>query len=258
MSSPAASTTSAATGPERPGKPRRRSVHHSLRDSASDVVRGSHSRRGSHRAGSREAREARETVAGAAGLARASAEQLAVQPLPPTSQPSDRASVVVDETESQPDREPAVLLRRDHGSFTVHGKKASVITFGGEWTANAEETLQRMKAGQYTNGGATTGANGARASGVLQREALAPSADGEDDDVTVRELEADDAEETTPTPGSPGPEAAARALPPRGSSLRAGRERGGSVRAEVSPVVEGIEEKKENDDEDEDEEEEEG
>ena len=271
MSSPAASTTSAATGPsERPGKPRRRSIHRSLRDSASDVVRGSNSRRGSHRAGSREAREARETVAAAAGLARSSAEQLAVQP-PPTSPPvlSDRSSVTVsaaavaassalaDETGSQPDREaPTVLLRRDHGSFTVHGKKASVITFGGEWTANAEETLQRMKAG-HNNGSATAAAsttatatavvNGARLSGMLQREVAAtgPSGDGDDDDVTVRGLEADDAEDTTPTPGSPGAEAVtARALPPRGSSLRAGRERMGSVRAEAAPAVEGIEENK--------------
>jgi hypothetical protein len=261
MPSPAASSTSAATGPERPIKPRRRSM---LRDSTSDVARGG-SRRGSNRTGSREAREAREQVAGAA--LSGSAEHLgapAVQP-PPTSQPaqSDRSSTTAsaaaldDGPESLPEKAPTMLLRRDHGSFTVHGKKASVVTFGGDWTANAEETLQRMKANSSASaaaaGGSAPGANGAatavsRLSGMLQqREAAAASADGEDDDATVRGLEGDEpSSATTPTPGSPGPEptAAMGALPPRGSSLRAGRERQASVRSDAAPAVEGIEEER--------------
>jgi hypothetical protein len=37
-------------------------------------------------------------------------------------------------------------LPRDGSSFTVHGKKASVVTFGGEWAESAEERLAALQA----------------------------------------------------------------------------------------------------------------
>ena len=48
------------------------------------------------------------------------------------------------------------LLRREKGSFTVHGKKASVITFGSEWSnMNAEERLKVRKQAHSSGGSAT-------------------------------------------------------------------------------------------------------
>lgn len=48
--------------------------------------------------------------------------------------------VIVDGVDVSPER-----LRRDAGSFTVHGKKASVINFGGDWAAmDAGERLKTL------------------------------------------------------------------------------------------------------------------
>jgi hypothetical protein len=53
----------------------------------------------------------------------------------------DSASTIVSE-----DAQDSEGLTRDKGSFTVHGKKASVIQFGGDWhNTTAEERLKRKK-----------------------------------------------------------------------------------------------------------------
>jgi Sec7 domain len=133
-----------------------------------------------------------------------------------------------------PDDEPDSVtgLRRDTVSFTIHGKKASVVSFGGEWATNAEETLQRMKAATSsspTEKGKEPAAQPpplvrsplSRSLSTAAAVPLPPPSDGDADtdsrdDVTIRELDTDVS--TTPTPGSPGGEAV---RPPRRSSLRA-------------------------------------
>jgi hypothetical protein len=53
----------------------------------------------------------------------------------------DSASTILSE-----DTQDSEGLTRDKGSFTVHGKKASVIQFGGDWhNTTAEERLKRKK-----------------------------------------------------------------------------------------------------------------
>lgn len=53
----------------------------------------------------------------------------------------DSASTIVSD-----DAQDSEGLTRDKGSFTVHGKKASVIQFGGDWhNTTAEERLKRKK-----------------------------------------------------------------------------------------------------------------
>jgi hypothetical protein len=44
---------------------------------------------------------------------------------------------------------PTETLKREKGSFTVHGKKASIVTFGSEWTnMSAEERLKGLQRGE--------------------------------------------------------------------------------------------------------------
>jgi hypothetical protein len=53
----------------------------------------------------------------------------------------DSSSTILSE-----DTQDSEGLTRDKGSFTVHGKKASVIQFGGDWhNSTAEERLKRKK-----------------------------------------------------------------------------------------------------------------
>ena len=45
------------------------------------------------------------------------------------------------------------LLRREKGSFTVHGKKASVITFGAEWANTSAEERLKVRKQAHSSGG---------------------------------------------------------------------------------------------------------
>ncbi|KAF2434597.1 hypothetical protein EJ08DRAFT_472587 [Tothia fuscella] len=58
---------------------------------------------------------------------------------------------------------PTEGLKREKGSFTVHGKKASVVTFGGEWANMTTE--ERLKGLQRGESNASTSAS-ARAAGA--------------------------------------------------------------------------------------------
>jgi hypothetical protein len=83
----------------------------------------------------------------------------------------------------------------------VHGKKASVVTFGGDWTATAGETLQRIKAAtspsqNQDNDDANT------INGNLTLTKLASNViDDTPDDSSQKDIGTDTS--TTPTPGSP-------------------------------------------------------
>jgi hypothetical protein len=109
-------------------------------------------------------------------------------------------------------------LRREKPSFTIHGKKASIVNFGGEWATNAEETLNRIKAAtspphSLNHSDSTTSPPSASAllksplSRSVSNAVTDSDADGEarDDASTIRELSTDAS--TTPTPGSPGGDA---------------------------------------------------
>jgi hypothetical protein len=59
---------------------------------------------------------------------------------------STSSAILPEEAVTSPlDVEPSEGLKRTKGSFTVHGKKASVVTFGGEWAnMSAEERLKNL------------------------------------------------------------------------------------------------------------------
>jgi hypothetical protein len=65
------------------------------------------------------------------------------------------SSAVVEEGAAKPDHqgpEAEVKLKREKGSFTVHGKKASVVTFGAEWAnMSPEERLKLRKQAQSSS-----------------------------------------------------------------------------------------------------------
>jgi flagellar basal body L-ring protein FlgH len=108
-------------------------------------------------------------------------------------------------------------LKREKGSFNLHGKKASVITFGSEWTAgSAEEALQRMKAAASPNSLSDPPTSHSH-DGISVSAGKLPATT--DDDPFVRELGTDAS--TTPTPGSPhtGSLDSGFKVPPRQSSL---------------------------------------
>jgi len=91
-------------------------------------------------------------------------------------------------------------LQRHKGSFTIHGKKASVVTFGGDWTNNAEETLERIKAA--TSPIHDKGRETSRS--ALNRIVSSAITDGDgenegQDDETIKGLETETL--TTPTAG---------------------------------------------------------
>jgi hypothetical protein len=122
-------------------------------------------------------------------------------------------------------------LTREKGSFTVHGKKASVVTFGGDWTATAEETLQRMKAAaKPSDVSSETGmdnddtsiTNGSAP--IMNRSTTNDVVDERPEDGLPKEPSSNAS--TTPTPGSPSTNASEFKRPPRKSSL-SNRDRGG-------------------------------
>lgn len=68
----------------------------------------------------------------------------------------DSTSSAVLSEEKRTDGEEEAGLERAKGSFTVHGKKASVITFGSEWQSmSTEERFKLRKQGHSHEGGMT-------------------------------------------------------------------------------------------------------
>lgn len=128
----------------------------------------------------------------------------------------DSASTIVSE-----DAQEGEGLAREKGSFTVHGKKASVIQFGSDWhNTTAEERLKTKK--------------------QLQEAAEAASADDRDGNSIVSS--------NTTTPFSPGPDAQDE-LPPRKLSVDAVKQRHVST-ATITPASyrESIKEKEQDSD----------
>jgi hypothetical protein len=208
-------------------KSRRRSLQPSLRDGNEGRAIMKHGSRKNNKLGSKDIKD------GTTG------DGLALSSTSSTT-PSVTSSPIPQSNHLNPnDPEHTTGLRRDTVNFTIHGKKASVVNFGGEWATNAEETLQRIKAATSSPLGdkgkepatASSTATAAAAGHIrspLSRSVSTPIAlatssstdadadtDGPDD-VTIRDLETDTS--TTPTPGSPGGEVV---RPPRKSSLRA-------------------------------------
>jgi hypothetical protein len=97
-----------------------------------------------------------------------------INPQSPTSHPSsssptgkgkDPSGLSGDET--LPPHIGLSHLQRDGSSFTVHGKKASIVTFGGDWAERPEERLAALQqVGRNIRAGASPLANGMRARSV--------------------------------------------------------------------------------------------
>ncbi|KAK7516733.1 protein transport protein sec73 [Phyllosticta citriasiana] len=108
----------------------------------------------------------------------------------------DSSSTMSDDTSATSPTSPEVLPRSHH-SFTVHGKKASVVTFGAEWqNLSAEERLKLRKAtledGTMSGGGSgravgPEGRSGSSGTGFRQRAASTDSAADTIRDQLVRE-----------------------------------------------------------------------
>ena len=92
---------------------------------------------------------------------------------------SEKKKVPGDETgEGEP------LLRREKGSFTVHGKKASVITFGKEWEGmSAEERLKVRKQAHSSISSVTSGGRPLSDASMTPRGARILEAAGPEDAV---------------------------------------------------------------------------
>ncbi|KAF1847332.1 protein transport protein sec73 [Cucurbitaria berberidis CBS 394.84] len=97
----------------------------------------------------------------------------------------DSASTIVSDDTPESDR-----LTRGHGSFTVHGKKASVIQFGSDWhNTTAEERLKTKKQLQEAQGAASADERDGN-SIVSNGTSMSPGADGNEEN-TPRRLAAE-------------------------------------------------------------------
>ncbi|KAF2674100.1 hypothetical protein BT63DRAFT_365940 [Microthyrium microscopicum] len=127
-------------------------------------------------------------------------------------------------------------LIRDKPLFTVHGKKASIVTFGGEWSANPEETLQRVKAATSSPTGSGSSKDPPNLKSPLSRMTTADDGAVKEDAKQI----ADGDFSVTPTPGSPNPGQSNSEFsphPPRNSSIRAHDRRAPSIRTHSSSAV---------------------
>ena len=126
--------TGSPTGSSR-GKVRR-SLHRTLREGGGSLHGHGHQQRdsgSSHRRGSRQSYKARRD--------------------------STSSAAVEDGDRDGTNNDGEGLLRREKGSFTLHGKKASVITFGAEWdNMSAEERLKVRKQAHSSSGGGSASA----------------------------------------------------------------------------------------------------
>jgi len=121
-------------------------------------------------------------------------------------------------------------LVRERPSFTVHGKKASIVTIGGDWTVNPEETLQRMKAAASpVTPGAASKEKDVSASSV--KSPLSRMTTADEDEAHQKDKNA------TPRAGSPAPSNGEAAPPPRTSSLRSKERKPPSIRSHSSAAL---------------------
>lgn len=126
--------------------------------------------------------------------------------------------------------EGASTLVRERPSFTVHGKKASVVTIGGDWTVNPEETLQRIKAAASPLSPSVTGKDKEKEFMIAAAKSpLSKVTTSEDYDFRSRD------QDSTPRPTSPAsPGSTSTKVPTSSSALDSKNRNSTSIRSHSS------------------------